>query len=251
MCKYCIAVIQDWTGTGKTLHEHHEIYLKKLFPFYQFQSKHIKFPQVQQQSNGSDCGVFAIAFAISLINGQKPSRKNYDISQMRTHLLKIFESNLMENFPCINKKRNIVSVNTGSSRKRQAPGEDVGGQCVEQSKKRTLSDEIAQIRNKAPSKKKYPSTAKGYKSPVKPHDSNRLGHVSSVVNDQTHDHQEQTLVDERISDLEKRRKQNRKCYHSNNEKLRARQRDRYVLDKEKRLARKKIDICLALIISEL
>ena len=32
----------------------------------------------QQQGNGFDCGVFAIAFATSLANGEDPSRILYD-----------------------------------------------------------------------------------------------------------------------------------------------------------------------------
>ena len=37
---------------------------------------------VQQQANGSDCGVFSIAFATSLVYGQIPASAIFIISQM-------------------------------------------------------------------------------------------------------------------------------------------------------------------------
>ena len=52
---------------NKKLHEHHKQFLKKLFPTYNFEKNPVQFPTVQYQPNGNDCGVFAIAFAISLL----------------------------------------------------------------------------------------------------------------------------------------------------------------------------------------
>ena len=43
-------------------------------------------PPVQQQTNGSDCGVFAIAFAVCLAFGNDPRHVNFDIKNMRPHL---------------------------------------------------------------------------------------------------------------------------------------------------------------------
>src|SRR6187551_2530850 len=40
------------------------IFLKALFPFYDFQNIPVQFPEVQNQQNGRDCGLFAMAFAI-------------------------------------------------------------------------------------------------------------------------------------------------------------------------------------------
>jgi len=57
------------------------------------------FLNVQQQSNCSDCGVFAIVFVISLLFNIKPEKVKYDVSLMRSHLIKIFESNIIEHFP--------------------------------------------------------------------------------------------------------------------------------------------------------
>lgn len=56
---------------------------------------------VQQQSNGVDCGVFAIAFAnYILINKKNPTNNVFFLeSEMRTHLLKNFKSKKMAPFP--------------------------------------------------------------------------------------------------------------------------------------------------------
>ena len=83
----------------KRLHVHHRIYLEKLYPFYLFDKKPIQFPTVQLQPNSNDCGVFAIAFAVSLLFGLKPNTIKYDHSVMRQHLIKIFETNIIEHFP--------------------------------------------------------------------------------------------------------------------------------------------------------
>jgi hypothetical protein len=83
----------------KQLHAHHELYLKKLCPFLTFNKNTIKFPNVQQQPNQNDCGVFAIAFAVSLLFNLKPNTIKYEHSIMRQHLIKIFETNIIEHFP--------------------------------------------------------------------------------------------------------------------------------------------------------
>jgi len=54
---------------------------------------------VQHQPNGNDCGVFTIAFAISLLFNIKPEKVRYNHSLMRSHLIKIFETNVIEHFP--------------------------------------------------------------------------------------------------------------------------------------------------------
>jgi hypothetical protein len=83
----------------KKLHSDHEKFLRGLFPTYPFHVRPVKFPIVQYQPNGNDCDVFAIAFAISLLFNIKPEKVRYDQSLMRSHLIQIFESNMIEHFP--------------------------------------------------------------------------------------------------------------------------------------------------------
>lgn len=90
----------------KRLHAHHKIYLNKLYPFYPFDKKSIRFPTVQNQTNAYDCGVSAIAFAVSLSFGLKPDTVMYDHTIMRQHLLQIFELNKIEHFPLIIRSTN-------------------------------------------------------------------------------------------------------------------------------------------------
>ena len=54
---------------------------------------------VQQQNNLSDCGVFSIAFATSLVYGQNPMNVTYNVSQMRPHLLNCLKGGIMIPFP--------------------------------------------------------------------------------------------------------------------------------------------------------
>ena len=54
---------------------------------------------VQQQSNISLCGVFAIAFAFDLCFGVDPTTRIYEESQMRLHLERCLNQNYFENFP--------------------------------------------------------------------------------------------------------------------------------------------------------
>ena len=49
----------------------------------------------QQQGNGYDCGVFAIAFAVSLVFGENPSQLVYNPAKLRNHLKISFSSNIL------------------------------------------------------------------------------------------------------------------------------------------------------------
>ena len=57
------------------------------------------FQPVQQQLNGVDCGVFAIAFATSLAFGEDPTQIAYDNRKLRDHLIKCLERHEMRPFP--------------------------------------------------------------------------------------------------------------------------------------------------------
>ena len=54
---------------------------------------------VQQQTNGTDCGVFAITFLTSLLNGHEPSTQMYDNDELRPYLLTCISSGSMTPFP--------------------------------------------------------------------------------------------------------------------------------------------------------
>lgn len=54
---------------------------------------------VQQQQNSSDCGIFSIAFATSLVYGQDPMNVTYNISQMPQHLLHCLKGGIITSFP--------------------------------------------------------------------------------------------------------------------------------------------------------
>ena len=50
---------------------------------------------VQQQANGVDCGVFAIAYATSLAFGENPTLCSYNMPLMRQHLVNCLEKEMM------------------------------------------------------------------------------------------------------------------------------------------------------------
>ena len=56
-------------------------------------------PPVQQQSGTTDCGPFAIAFAVHLLLGDKLQSAEFDQSQMRQHLLVCLKERKFSAFP--------------------------------------------------------------------------------------------------------------------------------------------------------
>lgn len=59
----------------------------------------LRFNSVQQQTEYSDCGYFAIAFAMTLINQKDPREFNYQQRVMRQHLSNCVDNSCMEEFP--------------------------------------------------------------------------------------------------------------------------------------------------------
>lgn len=86
--------IYDSLNTNK-LYESQRQYLKKLYPF----NPTIEFHKVQQQSNAIDCGLFAIAFSVSLYFSQNPENVCYDNTKMREHIYKMIKNERLEMFP--------------------------------------------------------------------------------------------------------------------------------------------------------
>ena len=55
--------------------------------------------KVQKQNNGVDCGLYALAFATSLVNGIKPEDETYSVEDLRPHLLQCLQEGGMKQFP--------------------------------------------------------------------------------------------------------------------------------------------------------
>ena len=60
---------------------------------------------VQHQTNLSDCGLFAIAFATELASQQSPLLCEFDTSKMRSHLLTCLNDGVLKPFPYKKKRR--------------------------------------------------------------------------------------------------------------------------------------------------
>ena len=54
---------------------------------------------VQQQRNGSDCGVFSIAFATCIMYNRSPEVVTFDVPQMRPHLYRCLRTGVITPFP--------------------------------------------------------------------------------------------------------------------------------------------------------
>ena len=59
----------------------------------------LQFPQVQRQSGSSDCGLFALAFATSVVFNVKPEECFFEQKLMRSHLATCFEEGKISMFP--------------------------------------------------------------------------------------------------------------------------------------------------------
>ena len=83
------------------------------------QSFTIRYQDAQWQSNGCDCGLFALANATSLCYSTNPCKVTYDQSKMREHFLQCIEEGKMAPFPI-----------RGQSRVRRFRSENVDIYCV-------------------------------------------------------------------------------------------------------------------------
>lgn len=59
----------------------------------------LQFVPVQQQTNDSDCGVFAINFAVSLALGRNPKHITFNTPRMRSHLAACLKAQKISMFP--------------------------------------------------------------------------------------------------------------------------------------------------------
>ena len=67
--------------------------------YLQGQQVSISYQDVQQQSGGSDCGLFAIAIAASLCAGEDPTKLRYQQDRMRQHFRNCLENGEITPFP--------------------------------------------------------------------------------------------------------------------------------------------------------
>ena len=56
----------------------------------------LSFLRVQQQTDGHNCGIFAIAFAAEILGGASPMDANFD---MRPNLVSCLENKQLKRFP--------------------------------------------------------------------------------------------------------------------------------------------------------
>ena len=56
---------------------------------------------VEKQSNGSDCGVLAIAYAFDICSGLNPYSVRFDQSKIRPHLTTCLENCQVSRFPAL------------------------------------------------------------------------------------------------------------------------------------------------------
>ena len=70
----------------------------------------IEYMNMQYQIGGNDCGVFAIASACSICNGQDPSALKFDQDAMRPHLIDAFLKKKLVPFPTRSSRRGKITV---------------------------------------------------------------------------------------------------------------------------------------------
>ena len=59
---------------------------------------------VQQQTNGIECGLYSIAFAVELAHGYSPVKSNFNQSKMREHLWNCLKNEIFTPFPKTEKR---------------------------------------------------------------------------------------------------------------------------------------------------
>ena len=57
------------------------------------------FLPVQKESNGFNCGPFAIAYVPEILNGKSPTEAQFDTAKMRGHLISFLEKQSLLPFP--------------------------------------------------------------------------------------------------------------------------------------------------------
>ena len=66
--------------------------------WYVLHAIHCRFVNVQKQAGTKDCGLFAIANAVSMAMGEDPLSRDFDQGSLRRHLIESIEEGLMKPF---------------------------------------------------------------------------------------------------------------------------------------------------------
>ena len=74
----------------------------------------VRMMDVGRQSNGSDCGVLALAFAYDICSGNDPCKIKYDHGSMRQHLAECLEKCRLSRFPVVGERRTVGVRHTQS-----------------------------------------------------------------------------------------------------------------------------------------
>ena len=61
---------------------------------------YILFPDVQQQTDNSSCGLYALAYAYTLCEGKDPTRVAYSEANLRSHFLMCLRHHAIMSFSC-------------------------------------------------------------------------------------------------------------------------------------------------------
>ena len=74
----------------------------------------VRMMDVGRQSNGSDCGVLALAFAYDICSGNDPCKIKYNHRSMRQHLAECLEKCRLSRFPAVGERRTVGVRHTQS-----------------------------------------------------------------------------------------------------------------------------------------
>ena len=100
-CNAGTVKIYDSLRTGDIPLSAKEVISALLHYHYQKKKVTLIFPDVQQQSDGSACGVFALAYAYTLCQGEDPVEIQYDVLKMRPHFLSCLQKGEFTVFPSV------------------------------------------------------------------------------------------------------------------------------------------------------
>lgn len=90
-------VIHLYDSLGQTLKKEHELFISRIFPENENIMLANEVCQIQEQTY--NCGLFAIANTVALIHGICPCTLRFIESEMRPHLIKVFEKRKISMFP--------------------------------------------------------------------------------------------------------------------------------------------------------